>query len=223
MISRVAVGFHAPRTGLGFLFSLISQSPLKFHISCYEIWHTSGFFFPPSWAPLGFQLTACESQQPFRPASCSASSWKGWSPPHPSLPMVCWGLAVLSIPSALPGCCRAWLPSPAAEAKLSHDTSGHPFCITALLFLPRLIQDDFACGVIHPRGFTGSAWPSATPKRGRREFPSFSPGAGQPQCQRSGLGGRQGAPTTRSAWRYRPRHLQPRLPWGIYLCQICKS
>lgn len=46
MVSRVAVGFHAPRTGLGFLFSLISQSPLKFHISCYEIWHTSGFFSP---------------------------------------------------------------------------------------------------------------------------------------------------------------------------------
>lgn len=45
MVSRVAVGFHAPRTGLGFLFSLISQSPLKFHISCYEIWHTSGVFF----------------------------------------------------------------------------------------------------------------------------------------------------------------------------------
>lgn len=85
MLSRVAVGFHAPRTGLVFLFSLISQSPLKFHISCYEIWHTSGFFPPPSWAPLGFQLTACESQQPFRPASRSASCWKGWYPPHHSL------------------------------------------------------------------------------------------------------------------------------------------
>lgn len=48
IVSRVAVGLYVLRTGLGFLSSLISQSPLNSHISCYEIWHTSGFFFSPS-------------------------------------------------------------------------------------------------------------------------------------------------------------------------------
>lgn len=98
MVSRVAVGFHAPRTGLGFLFSLISQSPLKFHISCYEIWHTSGFF-----SLLPDLLSAFS--EPFRPASRSASCWKGWYPLHHSLLMVCWELAVLSTPSAPSRCC----------------------------------------------------------------------------------------------------------------------
>lgn len=95
IVSRVAVGLYVLRTGLGFLSSLISQSPLNSHISCYEIWHTSGVFFSP--LPLSFQLAACKSQQTF----CSASSSRrGWYPPHHSLLVVSWELAVPNIPSA---------------------------------------------------------------------------------------------------------------------------
>lgn len=173
-------------------------------------------FFPPSWAPLGFQLTACESQQPFRPASRSASSCKGWYPPiaHCRWSAGTW----LSFPSLLPLQDAAEPGCPPQQ--LSHYTSGRSFCITALLFLPRFTILPVERSTL--RAFMGSAWPTATPERGRREFPSFSPAAGQPRWQRSGPGGRQGAPTTRSARRYRPRHLPARLPWGIYLCQICK-
>ena len=73
-----------------------------------------------------------------------------------------------------------------------------------------------------PSGFYGISLALCHPEQGGREFPSFSLGAGQPRCRGSGHGGRQGAPTARTAWRYRPRHLQPRLPGGVYLRQICK-
>lgn len=100
MVSRVAVGFHAPRTGLGFLFSLISQSPLKFHISCYEIWHTSGLF-PPF---LGSSQLSADSLR--EPAALPPSIPLGIVlDQHHSSPMVCRERAVLSIPSAPSGRC----------------------------------------------------------------------------------------------------------------------
>lgn len=136
MVSRIAVGFHAPRTGLGFLFSLISQSPLKFHISCYEIWHTSGFF------PLflgSSQLSADSLREPAAlPPSVPLSVVLEGLVPAPSLPAD--GLLGAGCPFH-PFCRFKMLLSLAAlpqrvEAKLSHYTSGHPFCITALLFAP---------------------------------------------------------------------------------------
>lgn len=128
-----------------------------------------GFFFFPF---LGSsQFSACCLREPaaLPPASFPASSQRGWYPPHHSSLVVSWELAVPNVPSApsrAKGRCSARLPSPAAETKPSRYTSGHPVAITALLFVPCLIRDDFAHGVVHPRGFVGSAWPSATPSRG---------------------------------------------------------
>lgn len=99
MVSRVAVGFHAPRTALGFLFSLISQSPLKFHISCYEIWHTSGFF-PPFLGSSRLSADSLREPAALPPSIPLSIVLEGLVPAHRSLPMVRRDLAVLSIPSA---------------------------------------------------------------------------------------------------------------------------
>lgn len=134
-------------------------------------------FFPPSWAPLGFQLTACESQQPFRPASRSASrsasSCKGRYPPiaHCRWSAGTW----LSFPSLLPLQDAAEPGCPPQQ--LSQYTSGRSFCITALLFLPRFMQDDFACGAIHPQGFYGIGLAHCHPRAGQEGVSQLLPGS----------------------------------------------
>lgn len=55
-------------------------------------------------------------------------------------------------------------------------------------FLPPLISGGFAHGTMHPVGFYGISLALCHPEQGGREFPSFSPGAGQPRC-RSSSGG----------------------------------
>lgn len=100
--------------------------------------------------------------------------------------------------------------------------SGRPIGITAQLLFPRLIRDNFAHGAIHPWGFTGSAWPSATSSRAGGSFPASPWERGSPGARAAGTVG------DRALWRHaQPRAIGPGISsrafrGGIYLRQICK-
>lgn len=102
--------------------------------------------------------------------------------------------------------------------------SGRPIGITAQLLFPRLIRDNFAHGAIHPWGFTGSAWPSATSSRAGGSFPASPWERGSPSARAAGTVGDR----ARALWRHaQPRAIGPGISsrafrGGIYLRQICK-